>query len=95
MGTVYGAKSIWQADRLGMLRVGMKADLIAIDIDQPHYYPRTDLVSHLVYAGSGRDVKHVWVDGEQVVKDRTALRLDEEQIRAEAQNCYERLNGAS
>jgi len=95
MGTVYGAKAIWQEDRIGMLRVGMKADLIAIDIDQPHYYPRTDLLSHLVYAGSGRDVKHVWVDGEQLVKDRQTLRLDEEQIRAEAQKCYERLNGAS
>jgi len=95
MGTVYGAKAIWQDDRLGVLCVGMKADLIAIDIDQPHYYPRTDLLSHLVYAGSGRDVKHVWVNGEQIVKDRQTLRLDEEQIRAEAQKCYERLNGAS
>jgi 5-methylthioadenosine/S-adenosylhomocysteine deaminase len=95
MGTVYGAKAIWQADRIGMLGVGMKADLIAIDIDQPQYYPRTDLLSHLVYAGSGRDVKHVWVDGEQIVKDRISLRLDEEKIYAEAQSCYERLNGAS
>jgi 5-methylthioadenosine/S-adenosylhomocysteine deaminase len=91
MGTVYGAKAIWQADRIGMLRAGMKADLIAIDIDQPQYYPRTDLLSHLVYAGSGRDVKHVWVDGEQIVKDRVSLRLDEEKIYAEAQRCYERL----
>ncbi len=95
MGTVYGAKAIWQADQIGMLRAGMKADLIAIDIDQPQYYPRTDLLSHLVYAGSGRDVKHVWVDGEQIVKDRVSLKLDEEKIYAEAQRCYERLNGAS
>ncbi len=95
MGTVYGAKAIWHADRIGMLRAGMKADLIAIDIDQPQYYPRTDLLSHLVYAGSGRDVKHVWVDGEQIVKDRVSLKLDEEKIYAEAQRCYERLNGAS
>ncbi|KQO17353.1 N-ethylammeline chlorohydrolase [Paenibacillus sp. Leaf72] len=91
MGTVYGARSIWQEDSIGRLRVGMKADFIAIDIEQPHYYPQTDIVSHLVYAGSGRDVKHVWVDGRQVVRDGECTLLDEEKIRHDAQASFERL----
>lgn len=95
LGTAYGAKAIWQDGEIGILRAGMKADVIAIDIDQPQYYPRTDLVSHLVYAGSGRDVKHVWVDGVQVVKDRACTQLDEEKIAAEAQQRFERLNAAT
>lgn len=91
MGTVYGARSIWQQDRLGMLRAGMKADFIAIDIDQPHFYPLTDIISHLVYSGSGRDVKHVWVDGRQVVRSGECTLLDEEKIRYDAQASFERL----
>jgi len=94
MGTVYGAKSIWQEDRLGMLKTGMKADLIALDIDQPQYLPRTDILSHLVYAGSGRDVRHAWVDGVQVLKNRVSTMLDEERIYREAQACFDRLSGA-
>ncbi|WP_341278124.1 amidohydrolase [Paenibacillus sp. FSL H8-0537] len=91
MGTVYGARSIWQEDSIGRLREGMKADFIAIDIEQPHFYPQTDIVSHLVYAGSGRDVKHVWVDGRQVVRDGECTLLDEEKIRHDAQASFERL----
>jgi len=95
LGTVYGAKAIRQSDEFGCLRPGMRADIIAIDIDQPHYYPRTDLISHLVYAVSGRDVKHVWVDGLQVVRNRVCTRLDEERIAAEAAARFERLKSAT
>jgi 5-methylthioadenosine/S-adenosylhomocysteine deaminase len=91
MGTVYGARSIWQQDQIGVLRVGMKADFIAINLDQPQFYPLTDIVSHLVYSGSGRDVQHVWVDGRQVVQNGECTLLDEEQIRFEAQASFERL----
>jgi 5-methylthioadenosine/S-adenosylhomocysteine deaminase len=91
LGTVYGARAIWQEDKLGSLRAGKKADFIAIDIEQPHFYPQTEIVSHLVYSGSGRDVKHVWIDGRQVVKNGSCLLMDEEKIRAEAQSCFERL----
>ncbi|HUC90708.1 MAG TPA: amidohydrolase [Paenibacillus sp.] len=94
MGTVCGAKAIWQQGRVGMLKAGMKADFIALDFEQPHFYPHTDPVSHLVYAGNGRDVRHVWVDGVQVVDNRRCTGLDEEKIRVEAQRCYERLSSA-
>lgn len=94
MGTVYGARSIWQEGSIGQLATGMKADFIAIDLDQPHYYPLTDIVSHLVYSGSGRDVKHVWVDGKKVVHNGECTMMDEEKIRFEAQASFERLLNA-
>ncbi|WP_028610572.1 amidohydrolase [Paenibacillus harenae] len=91
LATVNGAKAVWQQDRIGALREGLKADFIAIDIEQPHFYPKTDIVSHLVYSGSGRDVKHVWIDGRQVVRNGACTMLDEEKIRYEAQASFERL----
>nr|WP_236013288.1 amidohydrolase [Paenibacillus glycanilyticus] len=94
MGTVYGARSIWQEGSIGQLAEGMKADFIAIDLEQPHYYPLTDIVSHLVYSGSGRDVKHVWVDGKKVVHNGECTMMDEEKIRYEAQASFERLLNA-
>ncbi|MCR2802972.1 amidohydrolase [Paenibacillus soyae] len=91
LGTIYGAQSVWQGESFGLLEEGRKADFIAIDLDQPHMYPLTDIVSHLVYSASGRDVRHVWVDGRQVVRDGLCTQMDEEKIRYEAAASFERL----
>lgn len=90
MATEYGAKSIF-LNNVGRLAVGMKADFIAIDIDQPHLLPHTDLLSHAVYSASAKDVEHVWVNGKQVVKHGECLTLDEEAIRRKAQEAFEGL----
>lgn len=90
MGTLYGAQSLY-LDNLGTLEAGMKADFVALDIDQAHFLPRTDYLSHVVYSAAGQDVRHVWVDGRQIVKNRECLLLDEEKIRFEAQASFEGL----
>ncbi|WP_028589115.1 amidohydrolase [Paenibacillus massiliensis] len=90
MTTEYGAISIGLKE-VGVLAAGNKADFIALDMDQPHFLPRTDLISHAVYSASAKDVVHVWVDGKQVLKDGSCLTLDEERIRYEAQAAFEGL----
>ncbi|MFE5317219.1 amidohydrolase [Paenibacillus sp. NPDC056579] len=90
MGTLEGAKSIW-LDDVGALEAGMKADFIALDIDQPHFFPKTNFISHVVYSASAKDVTDVWVDGARIVKDGECLTLDEEKVLFEAQRCFERL----
>ncbi len=92
MGTAEGARSLWLND-VGTLEAGMKADIVAIDVTAPHYQPEADLVSHLVYAGSGSDVTDVWVNGKQLVRGRRCLTLDEERIVAEANAALRRLKG--
>lgn len=94
MATAYGAKSIW-LDGVGTLAPGMKADFIALDIDQPHFLPRTDFVSHIVYSASAKDVVDVYVDGRQLVRNGQLLTLDEERIRYEAQRRFELLTGGA
>ncbi|MCL6602343.1 MAG: amidohydrolase [Paenibacillus sp.] len=90
MATEYGAKSIF-LDNVGRLAPGMKADFIAIDIDQPHLLPHSDLLSHAVYSASAKDVEHVWINGKQVVKYGKCQTLDEEMIRRKAQESFENL----
>jgi 5-methylthioadenosine/S-adenosylhomocysteine deaminase len=59
MATAIGAESLW-LDKVGRLEVGNKADFIALNIDQPHYYPRTNLISHVVYSGGAQDVTDMY-----------------------------------
>src|SRR5690606_20028349 len=90
MATVDGARVLGMEDT-GMLKEGWKADLIALRMDRTHFVPRTDFVSHAVYAACGADVEHVWVDGRQLMRGRELLTLDEERIRHEVQHRFERL----
>lgn len=92
MGTIHGAQSIWQED-IGVLKAGMKADFIGINIDQPHFLPKTDLISHVIYSAGAQDVYDVWVNGRRIVKNREVLTLDEEKIKHEFTACYQRLMG--
>ena len=77
MATRDGAAAVGWEDHIGSLEAGKKADLIAIDLDQPHLTPLYDAISHLVYAVKGSDVCHVWVNGEMVVRDRRVLKVGE------------------
>lgn len=90
MATINGANALWLND-IGALAPGMKADIIAIDIDQPHFYPQTNLISQLVYSASAKDVTDVWVDGRPLMRNKELLTLDEEKIKREFASCYEKL----
>ncbi|MBE1445918.1 amidohydrolase [Paenibacillus sp. OAS669] len=90
MGTIDGAQSIWLED-VGSLQPGMKADFISLNLNQPHFFPKTNYISHVIYSASAKDVADVWVDGRMVVKNGECLTLDEEKVLYEAQRCFERL----
>jgi 5-methylthioadenosine/S-adenosylhomocysteine deaminase len=77
MATRDGAVALGWDDAIGSLEVGKKADLIAIDLNQPHLTPLYDPASHLIYAVKGSDVRHVWINGDMVVRDREVLKLNE------------------
>jgi 5-methylthioadenosine/S-adenosylhomocysteine deaminase len=83
MATRDGAVALDWDDAIGSLEVGKKADLIAIDCNQPHLTPLYDPISHLVYAVKGSDVRHVWVNGDMVVRDRQVLKTDEAEVIAD------------
>ncbi|WP_300667834.1 amidohydrolase [Desulfoluna sp.] len=76
MATLLGAKAIGSGRYIGSLLPGKRADIILVDMNKPHLTPVHNPVSHLVYAATGSDVRDVFVEGRQVVKDRQLLTVD-------------------
>ena len=76
MATIEGAKALGFGDITGSLEVGKKADVIVIDTHKPHLTPMYNATSHLVYAASGKDVRHSIINGQVVMEDRKLLTLD-------------------
>lgn len=90
MATVEGAK-VTGLDDIGMLAPGYKADLISVNLDQPHFYPRFSIPSHLVYCARGGDVRTVMVDGKILMQEGNLLTLDERKICLEAEKRAKRI----
>lgn len=89
-----GAEAIGFAGS-GTLAVGSLADIVAIDMRGTTAAPLAprDLLSHIVYGATGRDVQHVFVGGRHLYADGKHLTLDAEAVRARAREARARLVG--
>lgn len=87
MATINGAKALNLDKEIGSLEVGKKADIILLDLDKPHFYPRHNLVSAISYGTHGSDVDTVIIDGKIVMENREIKTLDVEQIKYMAEKC--------
>ncbi|HYI66433.1 MAG TPA: amidohydrolase family protein [Candidatus Limnocylindrales bacterium] len=67
---------------VGALATGLRADFIVLDLDDVSLQPLRHLDAHLIYAMSPTAVRHVFVDGRQVVKDRELVHVDMAEIAA-------------
>jgi 5-methylthioadenosine/S-adenosylhomocysteine deaminase len=84
MATLAGAEALGAGDRLGSLEPAKAADMILLDIGRPHAVPMFDPVTHIVFSAAKSDVIHVFVGGEQVVRDGRLTRFDLGDTLAEA-----------
>lgn len=76
MATIEGARVLGLDRHIGSLEAGKQADLIVVDLNQPHLVPLYHPASHLVYAARGSDVRHVMIAGRWIVRDRQLITLD-------------------
>jgi len=83
MATLNGARALGLEDRIGSIEVGKAADLIILDLNQPHLTPMYNPFSHLVYAVSGADVLTSIINGKVVMENRELCSLDLEAIMKE------------
>ncbi|MEK4427557.1 amidohydrolase family protein [Solibacillus sp. FSL K6-1523] len=84
MVTLGGAKAMLRDHQLGSLEVGKKADMILINIDQPHIQPTHNLLNTLIESVNSNDVTDCIVNGKLLMKNREVLTLDEEKIKFES-----------
>jgi 5-methylthioadenosine/S-adenosylhomocysteine deaminase len=91
MATINGAQTLGLED-VGRLAPGFKADLITIDLDQPHFYPRFSVPAHLVYAAHAGDVRTVMVDGKLIMEERKILTMDVSKVCKEVEARAKRIS---
>jgi len=80
MATINGAKATPWADRIGSIETGKDADIVLFDTNRPEWQPLINPVANLVYSATGDSVRHVFVAGEQVVRDGCLTRIDEAEL---------------
>ncbi len=90
MATAAGAR-VLGFQELGQLAAGQAADIVLWNMDRPHWYPRHNKLSLLVYAAAAGDVDTVLVAGKTVLSGGRLTTYDEEKIYAEAAACAARL----
>lgn len=91
MGTINGARALGIENQVGSIEKGKRADLIILDIDKPHYYPRFNLLSSLAYSAQASDVETVMVDGKILMEDYQLTNIDEEKVIFHAEKCAKNL----
>lgn len=89
MATRQGAEALFLGDITGSLEAGKRADLITMDDhplhNSPQFHRDQNLIySRIVYASKSTDVRHVWCNGRQLMRDRELLTVDEAAVLRDA-----------
>jgi len=84
MATRNGARALGLEADIGSIEAGKRADLILIEHERPHLAPGADPFSTIVYAGRPDDVRMTMVDGEILMKEGIATRLDAAEVTRDA-----------
>ena len=85
MATIWGAGALGLDRLTGSLEPGKEADLVVVETDSPNMFPVYDPYSALVYSARADNVRHVFVAGRCLVKDKQLVAQDFRQIREDLQ----------
>ena len=91
MVTTSAAKALGLSHLIGKIQKGLSADIIALDLNHPHLYPKHDLLNHIVYSASGHEVDFVMCNGKILMKNSTIQGIDLFKIYAEAESMREKI----
>ena len=75
-----GARAVGLADKVGAIRVGMKADLALLDLRTTSFVPLNSVARQMVFAESGAAVDTVIVDGFVLMEGRELKSIDEDSL---------------
>jgi len=85
MATINGAKALNLENKIGSLKAGKQADIVAVDLSHISTQPVYDPIAQLVYSASRQQVSDVWVAGEHKVENHQLLSMDPIQLQQTAE----------
>jgi 5-methylthioadenosine/S-adenosylhomocysteine deaminase len=91
LATLGGAKAVQLDKQIGSLEIGKKADLIMINIDQPHIIPTHNLLNTLTETVETNDIVDMIVNGKILMENREVCSIDEEKLMFEAKSHYKKI----
>lgn len=77
-------------ENIGAIKKGYKADLIFIDLNQPHLWYSHNYTNALLECVNKGDIIHSMVDGRWLMRDRRLLTIDEAGVREELNRYFNR-----
>lgn len=97
LATIEGARALHLGHITGSLEAGKRADIAVVELNRTHESPRfrrdpDAIYSQLVYAAKSTDVRDLLVNGRLLMRDRRLLYLDEETLKAEAEEFARRID---
>ena len=90
MMTKWGAEALGYPD-LGELKIGSRADLILVDMEDLSLIGEETKLGNLLYAGDGNRVDTVFCEGRLLLRNREFVHLDQERIAANVREIQNRL----
>lgn len=87
-----GARALGLEEHVGALRAGCLADIVALDTARPPYHGTANMRRAVVFSGSPDDVRHVWVNGRQVLHDGEPTLFDARGLDTEVETRMRQLN---
>jgi 5-methylthioadenosine/S-adenosylhomocysteine deaminase len=97
IATCGGAEVLKVQHLIGSLEPGKQADIILVDLNQPHLWPLIqnseyqNLINHLVYSANAADVTHTIVAGKVLMAERQVLTLEMEMVSKMVQEAAQNL----
>ena len=88
--TLNAAAALGRND-IGRISSNAKADIILINLRQPHLMPFRDPLKILLYHANCNDVDTVIVDGQILMAERKILTMDEDEVIAKANEATKRI----
>ncbi|MDE2055411.1 MAG: TRZ/ATZ family hydrolase [Xanthomonadaceae bacterium] len=89
--TLNGAKALQLDAEIGSIEAGKRADLVAVKMDEVETQPLYNVISHLAYAVSRRQVSDVWIDGARKLANGTLIDFDLAGVLENARRWRERI----
>ena len=91
MATLNGATALHE--ETGALKPGLKADIILVNLNGPHFIPlvtgeESNIKAHLVYSAHGEDVDTTIVDGRILMENRVIKTIDEQEVLEKANQAF-------